>query len=468
MKISGVSAWVHKLAQQEMPALGNIISELNRLTGDDDTDAHQLAEVILKDGNLTSQVLRIANSVQFNPSGTPLTTVSRAIVLVGFQGIRDICLSVSIIETLLGAEPREHLLDVMARGFHAGSQARWMTPAPSPETREEVFVAALLQRLGEMAFWAYGGTAADELASLIDADPGADQAALERQVLGTNLRTLSRALCELWHLGPVLNESLNNRVSLSPQATAVTLGTCVSEIAHQGWDKQKTTEIVSRIAAFTGQSAEQARTGMFRATEEAAAVALRYGATRVCHLISTPREPADKTAAHTGDPLLQLSILRELTTAVTEKLDLNTVFQMAAEGIHRGIGFERVAVLFLLNERCSAKYLLGSGTERWRREFSFPVTSMDANLFTLALEHQEQLLFDRPALFGESVRQVIGNGPVVLAPVSTGTRVIGFFYADRGLTDNPVTEDMMSAFRHFALQTRMTLQMIASTRHNNR
>lgn len=104
-----------------------------------------------RDANLTSQVLRIANSVRFNPLGSPLTTVSRAIVLVGFQGIRDICLSIAIIDTLLDKEPKEHLLAVMAKGFHSGSQARWMMPEGQHEVREQVFVAGLLQRLGEMA-----------------------------------------------------------------------------------------------------------------------------------------------------------------------------------------------------------------------------------------------------------------------------------------------------------------------------
>jgi HD-like signal output (HDOD) protein len=135
MAIKGLRAWVHKLAEIEMPALGTVIAELNALTGDADADTSQLAEVILKDANLTSQVLRIANSARYNPLGTPLTTVSRAIVLVGFQGIRDICLSIAIIDTLLGKEPKEHLLAAMAKGFHSGCQARWIIREGQHEVR---------------------------------------------------------------------------------------------------------------------------------------------------------------------------------------------------------------------------------------------------------------------------------------------------------------------------------------------
>lgn len=461
MAIKGLRAWVHKLAQVEMPALGNVIAELNTLTGNDDTDASQLAAVILRDGNLTSQVLRIANSVQFNAIGAPLTTVSRAIVLVGFQGIRDICLSVAIIETLLGNEPKEHLLGVMAKGFHSGAQARWLVPDSDHEVREEVFVAALLQRLGEMAFWAYGGAAATELAEAIDANPGADQDELEHAVLGTSLKTLSRGLCDLWQLGSVLQESLSPSKQYSKKAESVILGVKVSDIALRGWGIEETEAIVEKIARFTGSSSEDARTAMFKATEEAAAVALKYGATRVCHLITTPRPVQELAPIMKGNPQLQLSILRELTSAVSEKLDVNTVFQMAAEGMHRGIGLERVAVVFLSKERAAAKLVLGEGTETWREKFNFPMSANDSNLFTYALQQACPLHLDNPAVYGSAFRQLIGSQPALLAPIHLGSRIVAYFYADRGNRGGSITEEIQESFKHFAMQTQMSLQMLS-------
>jgi HDOD domain. len=58
MVARGLKAWTEKLRKQDMPVLGDVIAELNEITGDDDANVNQLAEVILRDPQLTSHVLR--------------------------------------------------------------------------------------------------------------------------------------------------------------------------------------------------------------------------------------------------------------------------------------------------------------------------------------------------------------------------------------------------------------------------
>jgi len=125
--VHGLEAWVEKLAKQDLPVLANVLKELNQLTAGDDTSANQLADAIMKDAALTSQVLRIANSVHYNPvSDSQFNTISRAVVQVGFKGIRAICISVMVIDSLLGKDPNPEVMLGMARSFHAGVQARRM------------------------------------------------------------------------------------------------------------------------------------------------------------------------------------------------------------------------------------------------------------------------------------------------------------------------------------------------------
>jgi hypothetical protein len=202
---------------------------------------------------------------------------------------------------------------------------------------------------------------------------------------------------------------------------------------------------------------------MFKATEEAAAVAIKYGATRLCHLIEVPRIPNPDLPVMVGNPQLQLSILRELTNAANEKLDVNTVFQMAAEGMHRGIGLERVAVVFVIKDTAAAKHVLGDDTEIWREQFRFPATAQDSNLFTYALEQAKPLHLDKPTHYGNAFRQLIGNMPLLIAPVSLGGRIVAFFYADRGNRGGNITNDINESFQHFASQTQMTLLMLAQS-----
>ncbi|HRH78195.1 MAG TPA: HDOD domain-containing protein, partial [Cellvibrionaceae bacterium] len=108
MAVKGVEAWVRKLALQSMPVGGEVVAELNKLTGSDDTTLQQMGEVILRDPNLTSHVLRAANSVVHNQGRAPINTVSRAIALLGVKGMRAISISVLFIDSLLAKGPKTH------------------------------------------------------------------------------------------------------------------------------------------------------------------------------------------------------------------------------------------------------------------------------------------------------------------------------------------------------------------------
>lgn len=475
MAIMGFDAWLDKLGRQDMPALATVIKELNDLTGSDDTEINQLADAILKDANLTSQVLRIANSVHFNPTGYPLNTVSRAIVLIGFSGVRAICVSVMMIDSLLGSAPREHLLEQMARGFHAAVQARNLIRPVSPEVQEEVFIAALLYNLGAMAFWACGGEAAGRIDDLLREDHSLTLREATEATIGTSFKSLSRGLAELWKLGDTLRQALYPVGEVSAKVRAVILGEELSGAARHGWDAEETDIVIRKIMGFAGTDYETTRRKLMDSADEAAEVALTYGAARVCHLIPSSFQPTPEVAP-TGpqpfkpNPSLQLSVLRDLSTAVTEALDVNTIFQMVLEGMHRGIGLERVALGFIQQEQVRAKYVLGDGTQDWRQCFSIPLQVDESNLFTYALAKGEpiwirdmQSAFTRK-IFSPVVRGVLGCLPCMVGGVRLNGRDVAVFYADRWKLGGQIDDDQFQSFRHFVLQTQMSLQLLADRR----
>ena len=167
----GLQSWIDRLNQAELPALAAVVQDLHRLAGEEKASVQQLADVLLRDASLTSKVLRVANSAYYNPSQEPIRTISRAIVLIGFDNVRLIGLSVSLIDGLLTRAPREQLQELLARSFHAAVQARNIAGYVLSRHEEEVFIAALLYNLGELAFWGCGGVQADELDTAL-AQPG--------------------------------------------------------------------------------------------------------------------------------------------------------------------------------------------------------------------------------------------------------------------------------------------------------
>jgi HD-like signal output (HDOD) protein len=473
MAAKSLQFWVDKLAKVDMPVLANIAKELNELTGSDESDVNQLAEVILKDANLTSQVLRIANSVQYNPSSYPINTVSRAIVLIGFTGVRAICISVMVIDSLLGKEPRERLLEGMAQGFHAAVQAKNLVRRTNDLVKEEVFIAALLYHLGEMAFWACGGNAADELDDLYKSNM--DNREAMTQVTGTSFKAITKALAGIWKLGDTLEQALSRPADPSAKVLAVCLGEEISRKAKFGWRSKEVNETLKKVAKFTGVDIEQAREMAMNMADKAAEVAVTYGVSKVCRLIPTSKnftlseqaqEEASSTPLLKSDPQLQLNILRDLSNALSEQLDVNAIFQMVLEGLHRGVGLERVAVAFIQKEQVKLRYVLGEGTDEWREKFHFSVSKMEDNLFSYAIKENQPLWINKNRdaslkhLYSAEMRALIGIYPAFIANIRLGSRDVAIFYADRWNLGGSLNDEQFASFRHFALQTQMSLQSL--------
>ncbi len=489
MSDTPVINWIDKLSKVDMPVLSAIIRRLNQLTGDDDTEVNQLAEVVLKDPHLTSQILRIANTVHYNAHGGSINTVSRAIVLIGFERVRSLCISLLVIDSLLRKEPRDKLLIVMSKAFHCAVQARAIyKQVGDPKQQEEVFVSALLYNLGEMAFWAYGGQTADELDKELQAylsnAPHANTTDsanhLAEKNLGLNFRALTQGLAKAWNLGSVLQDSLSsaqpasskNKVSI---AKIIRLANDLSQLDNHDWRSDKRTAILRKVVALTGLSLSDVSHLVEDSADSAAAVALEYGAAKVTHLMPDHRKVIDKAETPAkitimkADTSLQLKILRDLVSSINEGVDINTIFQMTLEGMHRGIGLERVVLAFFQGDMIRGKYILGEQTENWRGKFTFSVASEAAPTIFSANLHRPQPVWINKAfiernaeLYAASMVQLLGKEPCFIGILHINDRNATLFYAGRGATNEALTEEHFDAFKHFLAQAETSVQIIAN------
>ena len=476
--MKGVDAWAERLGKREMPVLSGVITELNELTGSDDAEVNQLAEVILKDANLTSQVLRIANSVGYNPSNYEINTVSKAIVLIGFTGVRAICISVMMIDSLLSSQPRERLLEKMALGFMGAVQARELVGDVGHDIKEQVFIAGLLFNIGEMAFWCSGGETAAQLDDLLG-DNGVTSREATEELLGCSFQDISMSLAQSWHLGETLEESLNPGRDPSAKVQAVCLGEEISRAALIGWDAQEMEDVLYKVSRFTGKSYLECKERIEATAETVAEVALTYGAPQVCPKVPTRRQQEKKQQDLVArqpikaDHEIQLNVLRDLSNAVIDKLDVNAIFQMVLEGLHRGIGLERVVLAFVQKDQLAAKFLLGEGTKNWRERFQFPVGKYDQNIFSHTIQigqpqwFTKEMLKTHKHLYPPELVKVVGKSPAFVSGVFIGPRCVAMFYADRWNLGGNLQEDQFKSFCHFMMQTETSLRAISQRQVRN-
>lgn len=85
--------------KSDFPALTDAVGRIQRITASEHESLNSLANEILKDVALTNKLLRIVNSAHFRTAGGgTISTVSRAAALVGFAGIRNLALSLVVLE----------------------------------------------------------------------------------------------------------------------------------------------------------------------------------------------------------------------------------------------------------------------------------------------------------------------------------------------------------------------------------
>nr|WP_025165684.1 HDOD domain-containing protein [Pseudomonas taeanensis] len=471
----GLQSWIDRVNEAELPALAAVVQDLHRLAQEEKSSVKQLADVLLRDASLTSKVLRVANSVYYNPSQETIRTISRAIVLIGFDNVRLIGLSVSLIDGLLTRAPREQLQELLARSFHSAVQARNLAGYVLSRHEEEVFIAALLYHMGELAFWGCGGEQTDELASAL-AQPGVNADEAVRAVLGTSFRQLTQGLVKDWNLGAIVSLAHNAANHNDPAVRAVSLGMQIGEAALQGWDSPVMERLVEQVADFIGVSAEEAMQQVLASADEAVKVAATFGASKLCRLIPNTdpeqiRVQQEQRKAKLLEPnlLILQQALQELGLMASQRADVGLILDTLLNGLHQGAGLERVMLVVLADgQSCfRAKRVVGEGTEDWLNDFVLPVQqSEQPHIFSYVLRNKEALWMGVPASYSlnelvtQPIRQSLGQGMFFVAPLLAGTRQIGVLYADSRVSGRALKHEQFVAFQRFTQLTGRCLQAL--------
>jgi len=470
---AGLQDWVANIRDRDMPVFGRTVQEVRSVTEDDMASASRLARVILQDAALTAKVLKLANSVLFNPGRQHVNTVSRAIVVLGFDLVGHIVLSIHLVDALLASGLRDRVVGEMARCFHAAVQARTAAVAKGSKAVEEVFIATLLGQVGEMAFWCFGGKQAKALDEALRARPDEKPEDLQIEIVGFRLRHLTAALAKEWQLGPLVVAAAEQHPHPSDEELAISQGYRLAKAVEGGWDTPEARAALAQYAEFTGHPLKEITEELTHNAAEAARVAAHFGAEAAARLIPVPPEgglvdidaEVAEVADPAPDPLLQLKILRDLSMLLAAKPSLNEVLQLVLEGIYRGLGMTRAVFALQSPDRKKVigKVALGRDADRLAAKFAFAldgrpgeiinVVFLNATPFWLHGVAPEGLRIDR-------LEAVTSRNDGMLAPIVAAGRVIGFFYADRN-PSNPPDEETWQGFLHFAQQASLSFEHVA-------
>lgn len=220
------STHVDLILQQigSLPTLSAVAVKVMRVASSGDADLREIASLIESDPALSAKVLALCRRADVGMSRR-ITTVDRAVVMLGLEAVRAALLSVEIHEVFSQAMEREAPSSRSA-GDHATPPAvdrkeLWRhsiavaaaaeliaeanAPAMGGHTPQEAFLAGLLHDLGKVALDALLPLTYGRVASLAR-DRGLNIAEVERRVIGLDHHSAGKRLAEHWGLPHALQD----------------------------------------------------------------------------------------------------------------------------------------------------------------------------------------------------------------------------------------------------------------------
>lgn len=485
MSQEDLDSFVSWLNDKRIPVFASTVSSLTKLTANDDTSNAELVQTILKDASMTAQVLRLANSSFYNFTARNTSTVTRAVMLIGFESVRSICLSIKVIESFLKGSQREQLVREMARCFHAAVQARAIAKLRGDESPEEIFVATLLFRIGEIAFWAFcPGDLCDQMEKLSGV-PERSRIAGELEILGFRLRDLTERLIDEWSLGDLLKNALAGNPSNNPRPGHILTGYELARVLEQGWDSPRLKRLIKSLVEYLKKPEDRVMEILRSNSSVAAKTVASYGAVNVSRFIPVweEEENAETQGAASvesdedfqgklfeeSDPALQLQILREYSALLTDgKQNPKLLISMVLEGILRGVAMDRVVFAAITPDAKSLRITHALGWTQKLSLQSIPPIALNAeyNVFNHVLKTckpkwlKEEAQGSASQLVPQEIKDLLGGPPFFIAPVIAFNRPVGVICCDRNVSGRALDEESFSGFRSFCNQASVGLSYI--------
>ena len=211
MPVEGLTLEALATHVKSIPTLPTVLIELSKRMEDPKTSSDDLAQVIQQDQAISSKVLKLVNSPFYGYSGK-IHTINQGIVILGFNAIKNLVLSTSVMEAFKGAESGDNFrMDLLwVHSASVAGVARLLAERSGMADPEEAFVAGLLHDIGKVLLWIsepklLSGCILASETHKIPLD------VIERRIMGFADSELAAVLVEKWKFPASLRDSLRWR-----------------------------------------------------------------------------------------------------------------------------------------------------------------------------------------------------------------------------------------------------------------
>lgn len=189
----------------ELPTLPIMFNRVIEITEDPASSADDLIAVISADQSLTSKILRLANSAYYGHL-REIGTIKQAVVLLGFETVRSVSLSIAVLDSFFKDLPREVWEKLWVHCLGCAAAVR-VIGGRSQELRiEEIYFSGLLHDIGKTVMMLLLGDGYNAARNM--AEEGLALHHAEERLFGMDHCRAGALLADRWHFPEGMVESI--------------------------------------------------------------------------------------------------------------------------------------------------------------------------------------------------------------------------------------------------------------------
>ena len=194
----------------DFPTFSQNVMEINKkasVSRANMASASELANAILKDYSLTNKLLRLVNSAFYGQFAGTITTVSRAVVILGFEQVRTAASALMVFEHMQNTSHSDELKEEALQSFVSGLVAKDLADRTGFEAAEEAFICSMVYHLGRHLVLCYFPEEHEQIRSQMAAK-GVTEAVAVRSVLGLSYEELGMGVARTWRFPDRIVQSM--------------------------------------------------------------------------------------------------------------------------------------------------------------------------------------------------------------------------------------------------------------------
>ena len=415
--------------KKDFPAFSQTISVLNRVSTSQTESLATVSNAILKDVSLTNKLLRIVNSAYYNRGGEKISTISRAVIMLGIEPIKSLALSLMLFEHLQNQQQAQELKEDAVSSLFSAIIADELARQAGIQSHEEAFLCALLQQLGKLLTRFYLHEEAQAIDRQVQSK-GIEEETAALAVLGVHYHQLGQAVAREWgfpkqiidSMRPIDAEQLKNRGDRIDRLRIIAnFSNRLTDALKQpsARQEQKIETLVEQYGKTLSLDRSATDALIERSQQELSAFAklIRFNIekSRFYQRLEGTTGLTAEIPALPSDPQ-QLEVLRQsmndnpgdddsvqalgngiqdITNTLTGDFTINQVMQMVLETIYRALPGSRV-LLGLRDPRSQSivgKFGYGDDIENLIRNFSIPL-AYQPDVFHIAFKNNVDIKID--------------------------------------------------------------------------